>query len=128
NMYALYVVGVACENALGKLRYGLVYAVGLVGGSTAVMFGAWNGQTAGASGVIFGLFGAVLIILLRLRRNPNMIIAVIVINVIISVSVPGISWLGHLGGFIAGTAATAAIVYAPEILRGLGMHRPQRNA
>lgn len=127
NMYALYVVGVACENALGKLRYGLVYAVGLIGGSTAVMFGAWNGQTAGASGAIFGLFGAVLIILLRLRRNPNMMIAVIVINVIISVSVPGISWLGHLGGFIAGTAATAAIVYAPEILRGLGVHQPQKG-
>ncbi|QDQ96096.1 rhomboid family intramembrane serine protease [Tomitella fengzijianii] len=128
NMYALYVVGIACENALGKLRYSLVYLVGLLGGSAAVMFGAWNGQTAGASGAIFGLFGAVLIILLRLRRNPNMMIAVIVINVIISVSVPGISWLGHLGGFLAGTAATAAIVYAPEALRALGVHQPTRKA
>lgn len=127
NMYALYVVGIACENAIGKLRYSLVYLAGLVGGSTAVMFGAWNGQTAGASGAIFGLFGAVLIILLRLRRNPNMMIAVIVINVIISVSVPGISWLGHLGGFLAGTAATAAIVYAPEILRAVGVRRPERS-
>ncbi|MDN5757911.1 MAG: rhomboid family intramembrane serine protease [Tomitella sp.] len=127
NMYALYVVGTACENALGKLRYSLVYFVGLLGGSAAVMFGAWNGPTAGASGAIFGLFGAVLIILLRLRRNPNMMIAVIVINVIISVSVPGISWLGHLGGFLAGTAATAAIVYAPEALRALGMRQPRRE-
>lgn len=127
NMYALYVVGMACENALGKLRYSLVYAVSLLGGSAAVMFGAWNGQTAGASGAIFGLFGAVLIILLRLRRNPNMMIAVIVINAIISFSVPGISWSGHLGGFVAGTIATAAIVYAPEALRAVGVRQPQRR-
>lgn len=124
NMYALYIVGIACENALGRIRYTAVYFLSLLGGSAAVMFGAVNAGTAGASGAVFGLFGAILIILLRLKRNANMIIGVIVLNVIISVSVPGISWLGHFGGFAAGTVATAAIIYAPKLLELVGRKTP----
>lgn len=124
NMYALYIVGVACENALGRLRYAAVYFLALLGGSAAVMFSAVNSQTAGASGAVFGLFGAVLIILLRLKRNANMIIGVIALNVIISVTVPGISWLGHFGGFVAGTAAAAGIIYAPKLLQLAGRQSP----
>lgn len=124
NMYALYIVGVACENALGRIRFTAVYFLALFGGSAAVMFGAVNSQTAGASGAVFGLFGAVLIILLRLKRNANMIIGVIVLNVIISVTVPGISWLGHFGGLVAGSAAAAGIIYAPQLMKLVGRTRP----
>ena len=124
NMYALYIVGIACENALGRLRYTAVYFLALLGGSAAVMYGGEFAATAGASGAVFGLFGAVLIILLRLKRNANMIIGVIVLNVIISVTVPGISWLGHFGGLVAGSAATAGIIYAPKLLGLLGRQRP----
>lgn len=125
NMYALYIVGIACENALGRLRYTAVYFLALLGGSAAVMLGAWNSQTAGASGAVFGLFGAILIILLRLKRSANMIMGIIALNVIISVTVPGISWLGHAGGLIAGTAATAGIVYAPQLLQLVGVKAPK---
>lgn len=125
NMYALYIVGIACENALGRLRYTAVYFISLIGGSAAVMLGAWNAPTAGASGAIFGLFGAVLIILLRLKRSANMIIGIIVLNVIISVTVPGISWLGHFGGLVAGSLATAGIVYAPKLLQLVGVKAPR---
>ncbi|WP_038169245.1 rhomboid family intramembrane serine protease [Tomitella biformata] len=124
NMYALYVVGIACENALGRIRYSAVYLLALLGGSAAVMFGAVNSQTAGASGAVFGLFGAILIILLRLKRNANMIIGVIVLNVIISVTVPGISWLGHAGGLVAGSVAVAGIIYAPQLMQLIGRKRP----
>lgn len=124
NMYALYVVGIACENALGRIRYTAVYFLALLGGSAAVMFGNGLGATAGASGAVFGLFGAVLIILLRLKRNANMILGIIVLNVIISVSVPGISWLGHFGGLLAGSAATAGIIYAPQLMQLVGRKKP----
>lgn len=121
NMYALYVVGALCEQALGRGRYLTIYLLSLFGGAAAVMYGPWNAQTAGASGAVFGLFGAVLILLLRNKRSPAMIGTVIVLNVIISVTVPGISLAGHLGGLVAGTVATAAVAYAPEILRTVGL-------
>ena len=124
NMYALYIVGVACENALGRIRFTAVYFVALLGGSAAVMFGNGLAATAGASGAVFGLFGAILIILLRLKRNANMIIGVIVLNVIISVSVPGVSWQGHFGGLVAGSIATAGIIYAPKLLQLVGRKSP----
>lgn len=121
NMYALYVVGRLCEQALGRWRYLAIYLLSLLGGAAAVMYGAWNAQTAGASGAVFGLFGAVLILLVRNKRSPAMIGTVIVLNVIISLTVPGISLAGHLGGLVAGTVATAAVAYAPEILRTVGL-------
>ncbi|NKS29369.1 rhomboid family intramembrane serine protease, partial [Rhodococcus hoagii] len=69
--------------------------------------------TAGASGAIFGLLGAQAVILLRLKRSPTPVLAVIAINVIISITIPGISLWGHMGGLVAGAAATAALLYAP---------------
>ncbi|MFQ6396919.1 rhomboid family intramembrane serine protease [Nocardia sp. KC 131] len=117
NMFALYVVGRDAELVLGRLRYLAVYLVSLLGGSAAVMVFAQNSATAGASGAVYGLFGAITVILLRLRQNPNQMLILIGINIFISFSLPGISMWGHLGGLAAGTLATLGILFLPGWLR-----------
>ncbi len=116
NMFALYILGRDTELVLGRARYLAVYLTALLGGSAAVMWLAQNAATAGASGAIYGLFGAMTVILLRLRQSPVQMLVLIAINLIISVSLPGISLWGHLGGLAAGTLATVGILFLPEWL------------
>ncbi|PXY31727.1 rhomboid family intramembrane serine protease [Prauserella muralis] len=115
NMLALWILGRDLEILLGKVRFLAVYAVSLLGGAAAVfVFEDIRTGTAGASGAIYGLMGALLVAVLRLRLNPGAAIGIIVLNLILSVSIPGISLLGHLGGLVVGALAMAAMVYAPE--------------
>ncbi|GAB0101082.1 rhomboid family intramembrane serine protease [Nocardia sp. JMUB6875] len=115
NMFALYMLGPYCEVALGRARYLAVYLVSLLGGSAAVIafYGAQS-HSAGASGAIFGIFGAVAVIMLRTRQNLTQIMVLLVINLVITFAVPGISIWAHLGGLVCGTAATAGILYLPR--------------
>src|SRR5699024_776960 len=100
---------------LGRVRFLVLYFGSMLGGSAAVfVFGAIETGTAGASGAIYGLMGAILVAVLRLRLNPTSAIAIIVLNVLLSVSLPGISLLGHLGGLLIGVLIMIAMVYAPE--------------
>ncbi|CRK53861.1 Serine peptidase (modular protein) [Rhodococcus sp. RD6.2] len=122
NMFALYILGRDTELVFGRSRYLCVYLISLLGGSASVMAFENGGFTAGASGAIFGIMGAQAVILLKLRRSPAPVVGVIAINVIISVTVPGISIFGHLGGLVAGAAAAAALLYAPQWL-GAGQDR-----
>lgn len=117
NMFALYILGRDTELVLGRARFLAIYLVSLLGGSAAVMWLATDAATAGASGAIYGLFGAMTVILLRLRQSPVQMLVLIAINIVISVSLPGISLWGHLGGLLAGTLATAGILFLPEWLR-----------
>ncbi|WP_280420415.1 rhomboid family intramembrane serine protease [Nocardia carnea] len=117
NMFALYVVGRDIELVLGRARYLAVYLISLLGGSAAVMLLAQDNLTAGASGAVYGLFGAITVILVRLRQNPNSMLILIGINVFISFSLPGISLWGHLGGLAAGTLATLGVMFLPGWLR-----------
>ncbi|MFE6921296.1 rhomboid family intramembrane serine protease [Nocardia sp. NPDC057663] len=114
NMFALYVVGRDLEQVLGRVRFACVYLVSLLGGSAAVMaLSDTIVATAGASGAVYGLFGAVTVTLIRLRQSPTPMLVVIGINVLISFSLPGISLWGHLGGLAAGTLATLGILFVP---------------
>ncbi|MBF6244788.1 rhomboid family intramembrane serine protease [Nocardia elegans] len=117
NMFALYILGRDTELVLGRSRFLAIYLVSLLGGSAAVMWLATDSTTAGASGAIYGLFGAMTVILLRLRQSPVQMLVLIAINLLISVSLPGISLWGHLGGLVAGTLAAAGILFLPEWLR-----------
>lgn len=118
NMIALYMLGPYCEAALGRARYLAVYVASLLGGSAAVMaFVDPLTATVGASGAIYGLFGAVAVIMLRTRQNLTQIAVLLAINLIISVSVPGVSIWAHLGGLAAGTISTAGILYLPGWLK-----------
>ena len=119
NMIALWVIGRDLETVLGRGRFLTVYLVSLLGGSTAVFLLEKNDQlrTVGASGAIYGLMGGLVVVLLRLRRSPGPALGIIAINVGITLAFPFFSLLGHLGGLAFGTAATAAMVYAPAARR-----------
>ncbi|WP_199430664.1 rhomboid family intramembrane serine protease [Qaidamihabitans albus] len=115
NMFALWILGRDLEALLGKVRFLGLYLVSLLGGSTAVFaFGDIQTGTAGASGAVYGLLGALLVAVLRLRLNPTGAIGIIVLNLIITVTIPNISLLGHLGGLVIGALVMVAMVYAPE--------------
>lgn len=118
NMLALWILGKDLELLLGKLRYLSVYLLSLLGGGTAVyVFGGAFTATAGASGAVYGLMGGLLIAVLRLKLRLAPVLGIIVINLVITVSIPGISLLGHLGGLVIGALATAAMLYAPQARR-----------
>jgi membrane associated rhomboid family serine protease len=114
NMFSLWMLGKDLELLLGKARFTAVYLLSLLGGSISVfVFDDPGRPTAGASGAIYGLLGAILIVILKLKMNPTQVIGVIALNLVISVSIPNISLLGHLGGFVIGAVAMAALVFAP---------------
>ena len=120
NMWALYVVGPALENWLGRTRFIGLYALSAIGGSVLVyLLGAERAATLGASGAIFGLFGATLVVSRKLNFDAKWVVGLIVINLVITFVVPGISWQGHVGGLVTGAAVGAAYAYAPPINRVL---------
>jgi membrane associated rhomboid family serine protease len=114
NMMALWVIGRDIEPALGHARFLAVYLVSLLGGSAAVMlFSPPNALVAGASGAVFGLMGALAVLLRRLKIPLGQVGGLIAVNLAITFLLPGISVAGHLGGLVVGAVATAALVYAP---------------
>nr|WP_212763300.1 rhomboid family intramembrane serine protease [Gordonia araii] len=119
NMISLVLLGTIIEPILGTARFLLVYLVALFGGSAAVtLLSGTNTATAGASGAIYGLMGAMLVIVLKFKAPAGQVIAIIAVNIFISISVPGISLVGHLGGLLFGTLATVAALYLPELVMG----------
>jgi membrane associated rhomboid family serine protease len=114
NMFALWVIGRDMERILGPARFTAVYLAGVLGGSVSVLlFGQADAPTVGASGAVFALMGGLLVVVYRLKLNPGQVIGMIAINLVLSVAIPGISLLGHLGGLVTGGALTAALLYAP---------------
>jgi membrane associated rhomboid family serine protease len=95
------------EPALGRLRFAILYVTSLLGGSLGVMLLSPNNPTVGASGAVFGLMGALIVLQLRARQNPwnSGIGGLVLINVLLTFTIPGISIGGHLGGLVAGAAA-----------------------
>jgi membrane associated rhomboid family serine protease len=105
NMYGLYIAGSLLEQVIGRWRFlGLYIAAGIAGSAGALWLEP-NGATAGASGAIFGVFGALFV--LERRRHiatGGQIAALIVLNLVFTFAVPGISVGGHIGGLIGGVA------------------------
>ncbi|HZL47847.1 MAG TPA: rhomboid family intramembrane serine protease [Solirubrobacteraceae bacterium] len=104
NMYVLYILGQMLEPALGRLRFGTIYGVSLLAGSFGALLVTPHSPTVGASGAVFGVMGAAAVEM-RARQIPIMqsgVGGLILINLIISFTLPGISWGGHIGGLIGG--------------------------
>jgi membrane associated rhomboid family serine protease len=116
NMWALVFVGPALEGLLGRVRYLAVYLLSAVGGGVMYYFLApQNYPAAGASGAIFGLFGAWFVVSRRLRLDSRGIVGLIVINLALSFWLHNyIAWQDHIGGLLTGALITAAYVYAPR--------------
>jgi membrane associated rhomboid family serine protease len=120
NMWALYVVGPPLEAALGRLRFTSLYVMSALGGSVLVyLLSSLGAQTAGASGAVFGLFGATFVIGKRLNLDVRWVVGLIALNLAFTFVIPlitsqNISWQGHIGGLVTGAGIAAAYVYAPQ--------------
>jgi membrane associated rhomboid family serine protease len=111
NMWVLYYLGTMIEPVLGRLRFGVIYAVSLLCGSLGALLVSPHAITVGASGAVFGIMGAAAVEM-RSRQVPLMqsgVGGLIVINLIISFTLSGISWGGHVGGLIGGALAALAL-------------------
>jgi len=120
NMYALYLFGPQLEAALGRLRFVVLYVVSALGGSAlSYAFASPVQPSLGASGAVFGLLGAYLVINRRLGRNNTPVLMLLAINLVYGFLVPNIDWRAHLGGLVTGALVAGAIAYAPVKRRGL---------
>ncbi|MFC8301627.1 rhomboid family intramembrane serine protease [Micromonospora orduensis] len=120
NMWALWVLGRSLEANLGPLRFGALYLIAGLGGNVAAyLFSAQNSATAGASTAVFGLFAALIIIERKLGRDISQVIPILVINLVFTLTVPGISIPGHLGGLTVGALMALVLAYAPRGRRTL---------
>ncbi|MFF9218241.1 rhomboid family intramembrane serine protease [Streptomyces viridosporus] len=121
NMLGLWWLGGPLEQALGRARYLALYLIsGLAGSALTYLLTSGTTATLGASGAIFGLFGAMAVLMRRLDYDMRPIIALLVINLIFTFS-PGfnIAWQAHIGGLVAGVVIGYAMVHAPRERRAL---------
>ncbi|UGY92589.1 rhomboid family intramembrane serine protease [Streptomyces gobiensis] len=121
NMMALWFLGPPLEAALGRSRFLALYLLSALGGNVLTYWlMAQNQLSLGASGAIFGLFGATAVLMRRMRYDMRPIVVLLVINLVITF-MPGlnIAWQAHLGGLIVGAAIAYAMVHAPRERRTL---------
>ncbi|WP_226347198.1 rhomboid family intramembrane serine protease [Agilicoccus flavus] len=122
NMLALWQVGQWLEPMLGRARFGALYLLSGFGGTVAYLLfarppssvldlgdGAWFSGMIGASGAVFGLFGAALVSLRRLDQPLGGMLVLLGINAVIPVFAPAIAWQAHLGGFVVGALVTLIV-------------------
>jgi membrane associated rhomboid family serine protease len=110
NMLALWWIGRPLEDWLGPVRYLLLYVVSGLAGSAGALIANPTGVTVGASGAIFGILGAAIV----LERQQTYVlggsaITLLVVNLAFTFAVPGISIGGHLGGLAGGALAILAL-------------------
>jgi membrane associated rhomboid family serine protease len=116
NMVSLYFVGMALEPGIGRLNFAVIYLVSLLAGSFGALLFTPLSPTVGASGAIFGIFGA-LIVVARARGISiwqSGLGFFLVLNLVVSVTYRGISLGGHLGGLVAGLICGLLIVEVGE--------------
>ncbi|MEO3931478.1 rhomboid family intramembrane serine protease [Micrococcaceae bacterium Sec7.4] len=117
NMYMLWVFGQALEPLLGRIRFLAIFLLSAVGGSVGYLLLTPvlpPSGVVGASGAIFGLFGAMLVVQRRRGGDTRQLWVLILINGVIGFVVPGIAWQAHLGGAVTGALCAAVVAYTPR--------------
>jgi membrane associated rhomboid family serine protease len=115
NMLALLALGPQLEAVLGRVRFLALYLVaGLSGSVLSYVAGPEHALSAGASGAIFGMFGAYVVVAKRLNQDASQILGLIAVNLVISFALPFIDWRGHIGGLVGGSLVALAMAYAPR--------------
>ena len=121
NMYMLWIFGQALEPLLGRIRFLAVYLICAIGGSVGYLLltpayvpGVPLSGVVGASGAIFGLFGAMLLVQRHRGGDTRQLWILIAINGVIGFVIPQIAWQAHLGGLVTGALCAAVIVYTPR--------------
>ncbi|MSV43996.1 MAG: rhomboid family intramembrane serine protease [Actinobacteria bacterium] len=114
NMLVLWMLGPQLENILGHVRFAALYLVAGLGGSVASFwFSSPNGVSVGASGAVFGLMGAYVVVGKALRTDISQVVGLIAINVVLGFVIPSTDWRAHLGGLLTGAVVGAIMAYAP---------------
>ena len=113
NNYSLYVIGSQMESFLGKFKFLFVYLVSAISGSLMSLIFT-DAVSAGASGAIFGLLGSMLYFGYNYRVFlgnvlKSQIIPLIILNLFIGITLPGIDNAAHIGGLVGGVFATMAV-------------------
>ena len=133
NMYTLWIFGQALEPILGRIRFLAVYLISAFGGSVGFLLlnpllvpGQGLVGLVGASGAIFGLFGAMLLVQRQRGGDTRQLWILIAINGVIGFLIPHIAWQAHLGGLITGGLCAAILAYAPRgprrgLIQALGL-------
>jgi membrane associated rhomboid family serine protease len=120
NMLVLWMLGPALEAALGHVRYSVLYLLAGLGGSVASF---WFSDPAivgiGASGAIFGLMGAYVVVGRAVRADISQVLVLIGLNVVIGFVGGNIDWRAHLGGLVTGAVVAAIFAFAPARQRVL---------
>ena len=121
NMYTLWIFGQALEPLLGRVRFLALYLLSAVGGSVGYLLlnpvlvpGQGLVGVVGASGAIFGLFGAMLLVQRQRGGDTRQLWVLIAINGVIGFLIPQIAWQAHLGGLITGALCAAVLAYTPR--------------
>lgn len=114
NMYALYLFGPELESKVGSTPFAMLYLAAAAGGGAAsYLFGPDIQIAVGASGAIFGLFGAWLFVAYRMRQSAsgryllNQLVVILAINLALPLLIPNIDWRAHVGGLITGVGISA---------------------
>jgi rhomboid protease GluP len=111
NMYALLVLGNPFEEAFGKNKFLIIFFVSLLSGSlTSSYFALIYSASVGASGAIFGLFGAMIVVGKRIGADIRSTVVIIGLNFVIGFALGGVDWRAHLGGLIGGYIAAQIIL------------------
>jgi membrane associated rhomboid family serine protease len=116
NMFALWILGGLLEPAIGRLRFALIYFVSLLGGSFGALLVEPDALTVGASGAIFGLMGAAVVVMRSRGINPmeSGLGLWIGINLLFTFTIPNISIGGHIGGLVGGALAALVLFEVGE--------------
>ena len=111
NMIALHSLGTPIETFLGRSKFLIIFFVSLIGGSiTSAMFLGYNGYSIGASGAVFGLFGAWAVISRKIGAEVKSTLVIIGLNFVLGFTIGGVDWRAHLGGLITGAAITKVLL------------------
>lgn len=120
NMLALWFLGPPLEAVLGRLRFLSLYLLSALGGSALTyLIAAPDQPSLGASGAIFGLFGATAVLTRRLNYDMRPILVLLGLNLVFTFTWSDIAWEAHIGGLVVGAVISAAMVHAPRDRRAL---------
>jgi membrane associated rhomboid family serine protease len=107
NMLALHSLGTPIETFLGRNKFLVIFFTSLIGGSiTSALFLGYSGYSIGASGAVFGLFGAWAVISRRIGAEVKSTLVIIGLNFVLGFTIGGVDWRAHLGGLITGAVVT----------------------
>jgi membrane associated rhomboid family serine protease len=120
NMYVLYVAGSILEPGIGTPRFLGIYFVSLIAGSLGALIVEPNTVTVGASGAIFGLMAAVIVVARGrgIEQLASQFGLFVVLNLVLTFSIPGISVGGHIGGLIGGAVAALLVIFVERRMSG----------